>query len=627
MLSRPFRIACIILTIVTLHACTTTDQPGTLDAPEVDATEDNYFLLENYQAAVSYYQEKIITEADPEQRIRHQLRLAAAYAHIDQVHKAREILGTLDIENNLATTSIESKQLYLLAKSHIAIVERHAENVLNLLSTRFDPNTDPVYQAEYHELRARAFSLLNKRIESSQARIEREPYLDIPELITKNQHAIWDTLAHLSIRTLQHYITKDSQDTLSGWMALIKIAKAFQLNPTELKIEISKWRQTYASHPVQDEIIDNLLQRQPEDVIVPKNIAIMVPLSNKFKTAGEAVRDGFIAAYFSQKGERDQNIKVYDSAVPENQFWGLYQRVIAEGAQLVIGPIEKQQIDILAQQDTLPVPTIALNYIPTTESLPGNLYQFGLSPEEEAIQVSERTWLDGHIRAAILTPSGPWGDRVHNAFKERWEALGGRVVAHETYNSSLRDFSLPIRKLLSINESRNRYRSIATTIKQRLKYTARRRQDIDFIFLAAYPRQARQIRPQLKFYHAAHVPVYATSHVYTGNLNQERDRDMDGIKFGDMPWVLAESTTRRGLRSEIESQISSAGNALQRLFALGLDAFNIIGALNTLRNYPYERFDGETGSLSLDNRLRLRRRLTWVKFRSGRPVAVDQGNL
>jgi len=66
---------------------------------------------------------------------------------------------------------------------------------------------------------------------------------------------------------------------------------------------------------------------------------------------------------------------------------------------------------------------------------------------------------------------------------------------------------------------------------------------------------------------------------------------------------------------------------LQRIYALSIDAFNIIGALNTLRTYPYERYDGETGSLSLDNRLRVRRQLTWVKFRSGRPVTIDQGNM
>jgi len=186
------------------------------------------------------------------------------------------------------------------------------------------------------------------------------------------------------------------------------------------------------------------------------------------------------------------------------------------------------------------------------------------------------------------------------------------VVEQQTYNASRNDYSGPIRKLLNIDESERRYRAVRHLLNQTIKYTPRRRKDIDFIFLAAYPRQARQIRPQLKFYHAADVPVYATSHVFTGNLNPERDRDMDGLRFGDMPWVLTGTT-------------SKAGNRLQRLYALGIDSYRIIGALSTLKQYPYQRYDGETGSLSLDARQRIHRQLIWVRFRSGRPMPLDDG--
>ena len=120
--------------------------------------------------------------------------------------------------------------------------------------------------------------------------------------------------------------------------------------------------------------------------------------------------------------------------------------------------------------------------------------------------------------------------------------------------------------------------------------------------------------------------MYATSHIYTGNLNTERDRDMDGIRFGDMPWVLTESTSHRGLRNKIEKLISKEGNKHQRLYAMGVDAFNIIAALNTLKAYPYERYQGETGSLSLDEKQRIKRQLSWVYFRSGRPILLEQAN-
>jgi outer membrane PBP1 activator LpoA protein len=229
------------------------------------------------------------------------------------------------------------------------------------------------------------------------------------------------------------------------------------------------------------------------------------------------------------------------------------------------------------------------------------------------------------VNAAVLVPQGPWGERVYHAFAERWQQIGGKIVEVQQYIARDNDFSQPIRKLMNIDESQSRYRSVEYLLNRKVKFTPRRRQDVDFIFIAAYPRQARQIRPQLKFYHAADLPVYATSHVYTGNLNQERDRDMDGLAFGDMPWVLSESTTHRSLRTELEPYISKAGNRLQRLYALGVDAYNIIAALNTLKRYPYERYDGETGSLSLDGKQRIHRQLTWVKFRSGRPVLKDEG--
>jgi len=243
---------------------------------------------------------------------------------------------------------------------------------------------------------------------------------------------------------------------------------------------------------------------------------------------------------------------------------------------------------------------------------------------KEARQVAQRTWIDGHVNAVILTPSGPWGDRVMQAFSQRWLEIGGKIVSQESYNPADKDFSRPIRRLLNIDDSRRRYRSLSSLLNRKLKYTEHRRQDIDFVFVAAYPRQARQIRPQLKFYHASDVPVYATSHVFTGNLNPARDRDMNGLMFGDMPWVLTDAEHRRSLRSRIEPDISRAGHSLQRLYALGIDAYNIVGALNTLKKYSYERFDGETGSLSLGLKQHIQRQLTWVKFVKGQPKRLEQ---
>lgn len=628
-----FKNTLLLLSFALLSACgtTSTNQYSQEDAPDVTAAsiQSNTLLIkQQYQTAVDFYQQALseVTSnndqaAQDEQKIFIQLRLAASFAHVDQLHQSRQILK--NIANSSIALSPIQEQLLLLAKANIAIVERNAEEVLHQLQSSFMPNTDASILAEFHLLRAKAFSMLGNPLDSAQERVYFGNYISDNYLIHRNQKQIWELLANLSIRSLQQLMPAPAPDILSGWMELVKIAKAYQLNPIDLKIQISKWQQNYIDHPIQEAMLDNLMLRKQEDVAVPDQIALLLPLSGHFAKASDAIRDGFVAAYYSQTTERTQVIKIYDTSDATKSFSDTYQQAVNEGAQFIIGPLRKQSIQQLLEHDILPVPTMALNYIGLEAPPPSNLYMFGLSPEEEARQVAQRTWLDGHIKAAAIYPSGPWGERVYNAFKSQWESIGGLVVGQQTYTSTKRDFSQPIRDLLEINSSKQRFRKLTTVLHRKVKFTARRRQDIDFIFLAGYPRQARQIRPQIKFYHAAEIPIYATSHVFTGNLNQERDRDMDGMIFGDMPWVLTESTSHHGLRGDIESLISDAGNRLQRLYALGIDAFNIIPAINTLSNYSYERFDGETGSLSLDEYRRIKRQLTWVTFRSGRPSLIS----
>lgn len=616
----------LLLSFLIITACGSTpqnidDSEENIAVPEVNAEsiQSNTLLIQQqYQTAVDFYQQALTESTTEEQKIFIQLRLAASLAHIEQVYQSRTILNSIQ-ETNLSPTL---QQLLILAKANIAIYERKPSEVLELLATRFSAETDASLLAEYHLLRAQAFSMQGNPLDSAQERVYFENYITNEALIHNNQKKIWALLANLSIRSLQQLLPAPAPDILSGWMELVKIAKAYQLNPIDLKIQISKWQQSYVDHPIQEAILNNLMLRKVEDVAVPDRIALLLPLSGKLAKASDAIRDGFIAAYYSQTTERKQLIKIYDTSDPIKTFSDIYQQAVNDGAQFIIGPLKKQSIQQLLEYDILPVPTMALNYIGLDAPPPSNLYMFGLSPEEEAKQVAQRTWLDGHIRAAAIYPAGPWGERVYNAFKNQWNAIGGLVVGQQTYNPTKRDFSKPIKDLLEINSSKQRFRKLTTVLHRKIKFTARRRQDVDFIFLAAYPRQARQIRPQIKFYHAANIPVYSTSHVFTGNLNPERDRDMDGMIFGDMPWVLTESTSHHGLRGDIETLISDAGNRLQRLYALGIDAFNIIPAINTLSNYSYERFDGETGSLSLDEYRRIKRQLTWVTFRSGRPSLI-----
>lgn len=611
----------LVFLLLGLAGCAT--QPQQFGKPLTAAQSETLMAKGQYaQAAKDFL--SLSQAATGSQQTYLRLRAAAALARSKQMTKAEQLLRLTPV----ATTDTFDQMVLELTKAHIALAQRQPDQVLQILSQPLAAATPDRYQAEFHHLRAQAYIMQDNRLQTARELVDREKYMHDPALIKSNQEAIWGALAGMSERALQELRTAPPPDILSGWMELVQIAKVYQLSPIRLKQEIEAWRQKYPNHPVSPSILDALTSRKPEDVAYPDRVALLLPLSGRFANAGIALRDGFTAAYYTRRPNPNQRIRIYDVGKDPNNVVAIYRKAIQDGAQFVVGPLDKVAVEKLAQLDNLPVPTLALNYLPDNDqTLHANMYQFGLSPEGEARQVAERTWLDGHVNGAVLVPSGPWGHRIYMAFKQRWEQLGGHIVAMQTYDSSKNDFSRPIKALLDLDQSWQRYHQLVNIIKRPVKFTPRRRKDIDFIFLAAYPRQARQIRPQLKFYQAANVPVYATSQVFTGILNPERDRDMDGLEFGDMPWVLSESTTHHGMRAELENQITNAGHTLQRLYALGIDAFNIIGALNTLRAYPYERYDGETGSLSLDNHLRVHRQLTWVKFRSGQPTPIDQGDM
>ena len=606
-----------IILVLLLAACAAPTQRGA-GVPDAAELEQAMAAGRYPEAAVGFWRLGHLTEGDESRRI--MLRTAEAYGRAGNLHQAREILKSLRLN------PADPAQAFLqrLTQATIALGERRPEDVLNLLAEPPPSGMDPWWLADYHDLRADAYTMLGNRLETARELVQRETYLRDPDLIAANQNDIWQALSMMSERALQQLRTEPPPDVLSGWMELVQISKQYQLQPTLLHEAVLEWKQRYPGHPARAELIEELLSRKAEHIVIPERIAVLLPLSGRFARAGEALRDGILAAYYTRRARPEQVIRIYDTESSPD-ILDLYRQAVSDGAGFVIGPLNKTRIQRLVQYGDLSVPTLALNYIPDEENIPPRLFQFGLSPEEEARQVAERTWLDGYVNAAVLVPAGPWGERVAKAFNDRWTEIGGTVVEQQTYNAARNDYSGPIRKLLNIDESERRYRAMRHLLNQTIKYTPRRRKDIDFIFLAAYPRQARQIRPQLKFYHAADVPVYATSHVFTGNLNPERDRDMDGLRFGDMPWVLTGTTTHRGLRTEVEPYISKAGNRLQRLYALGIDSYRIIGALSTLKQYPYQRYDGETGSLSLDAKQRIHRQLIWVRFRSGRPMPLDDG--
>lgn len=553
--------------------------------------------------------------------LRQQYRLEAADAllHDNQVEHALQLLEALD--PNRFSPQEQLRLRMLTGQAWLA--QRNADKTLEQLEFTPPPDTPAATLAEFHHLRALAYAHLGNNLEAAREFMLRGRYLTDDAARTDNQQQLWNSLSQLSAQTLHAMRMAPPPDEFSGWLALAEISKQYQLGRGEMQALIAQWRQDYPQHPASDSLVEGIVQRNAQLVLQPKQIALLLPLSGRFAAAGAAVRDGIAAAYYKVDPQRRIRLRVYDVANPATVH-SHYQQAIADGADFVIGPLSKEGVAALMEEDKFPVPTLVLNTVDTTP-LPDNLYQFSLAPEEEAQQVAEHAWLLGYTHAAALVPEGEWGERIEQAFDQRWQQLGGTTTTQASYDSSKNDFSRPLRALLNLDLSYGRERQLESVLGENLQFEPRRRQDIDFVFLAGFPRQARLIRPQLKFHHASDLPVLATSHVYSGAFAPELDRDMDGIVFGDMPWTLKADSPNKALRAET-ADLHLADNSLQRLVAMGIDTYDLIPVLQVLKAYPFERFQGETGSLRLDDDRRVRRQLTWARFNLGIPRLVDPTN-
>jgi outer membrane PBP1 activator LpoA protein len=142
--------------------------------------------------------------------------------------------------------------------------------------------------------------------------------------------------------------------------------------------------------------------------------------------------------------------------------------------------------------------------------------------------------------------------------------------------------------------------------------------------MAAFSRQGRLLRPQLKFHRGSDIPVYATSHVYSGSKQPNMDRDMNGVRFSDMPWTLVNHDQNDAMKLQIKTVWPNTSNRYMRLFALGIDAYKIVPELNRMRRNRFTSIQGTTGILYLDVSNRIQRRLLWAQFQDGIPKVLAE---
>jgi outer membrane PBP1 activator LpoA protein len=348
---------------------------------------------------------------------------------------------------------------------------------------------------------------------------------------------------------------------------------------------------------------------------VPTEVALLLPADGNYAAASMPIRQGFFAAYFdaARNHAPRPSIRVYDSKGTANGAVQAYQQAAKDGARLVVGPLTRDEVAAVFGQGQLPVPVLALNH-PDSQQLPaGNTSEFGLLPETEGAQAADHMIERGLRHAYVMISGDDFARRSAGAFKAEMISRGGDVVemvqlpANSTsYAENIRDMHFPPGAVAAAVP--------AATSSSTGSLTDTVGGDRG-IFISMRPIQARLLLPQLRIARVD-LPIFATSHVYSGADDAATNRDLDGLEFCDAPWLF---NAQPGLpdRDTIAAMLPTARDGSARLFAFGMDAWNLVPYLDWLRAHTGSYVPGASGQLAADRFGRVRRVLIWAQFQNG----------
>ena len=406
---------------------------------------------------------------------------------------------------------------------------------------------------------------------------------------------------------------------LAGWLQLAELNRRHQADGQSRLLAFKDWQRRWRTHPAAKtppeaiRTLGSFNRVQP-----PGQVALLLPLQDNYEVPSYTLLNGFMGAYYqfldNQLSADAPEIRVYDTSVQSMQR--AYNNAVEGGAELIIGPMRQSEVEALLPLANLPVPTLSLNRVDTgAGAQPQNLFQFGLSPRDEIVQIADRAWRQGQRNVLTISPNNGWGRNSAEFFNQYWTQKGGTVLDQVAYPSAVKDFTPLLKPPLLIDLSEDRAVQIKRFVNSRIKSQARRRQDIDLVVVLGYPVVGRQIKPALDFLYASDVPVVATSHIYNGIEQADLDRDLTGVEFSAMPWTLPGQ-----LATELTPD-TRLHTAYRHLYAVGHDAFLLHRNLRELQSQQEASIFGATGLLSLSNGV-IRRQQKWAEFQRGKVVEL-----
>ena len=552
--------------------------------------------------------------AKPVEQAQYDFLAIAKLLQDDSTTAAAQLLNRINVQSLTSTENAQLRtlQAYLLLKRNMpkqALARIRLATNIQLLN--------PQAQLLYYQAASEAYAR-NHKLKTSML-MQLSALSLQPSLSEKSLIPTWKQLLQLPLDKLQAMQASTNNLYISAWLQLAIASKQYNQQPQNLVNAIKTWQIDHPQHSA-NVLIPSLNQlSSAQTPNTPSKIALLLPSQGPYAAMGTAVKRGFFASYFQYHKTHPQapTITVYDTS--NQDIKTVYEKAVNDGAQLIIGPLDKSKVATLSDWSGVSVPTIALNYSnKPVES--DNLIEFGLSPTQSAVQSAELAWEQGASKLLIIKQKNNWYQSVSNAFVNEWQALGGKIVGVLTIHKGT--LAPQIADILQTNYSQLREKQLSTLLKQKFVFTPRKRHDANGIFLLTTPSLAKQVKPLLNFYYAGQLPVFSTSLIYNGYQQVGENHDLDGIYFNDMPWVITDSPFTQSLKSSIQRLWPQNFLQYSRLYAVGIDSFTLGMNFTRLLYLPDFPIQGVTGNLFLNGQHEIMQELVQAKFTRGRAVKL-----
>lgn len=326
-------------------------------------------------------------------------------------------------------------------------------------------------------------------------------------------------------------------------------------------------------------------------------VSLWLPLQGNFAAAGQAIRDGYLYAYY-QNPQTSMAVPHVINSQSLNNVLALYQQTLTtDHPDLLVGPLTKNDANALAKEALLGTAVLALN---RTDDLPqaNNFYQFSLDPQAEARLVAIRLHQDGYQQVVVVAPSGEWGQSIAAQFGKAWLALGGQIKDSSTYQDP-QQFTQSAQTLLDESKALDP------------KQTA--------LFLVANAQDARLLVPMLR-YQATVLPIYALPIIYSGVANEAANTALNEVIFPSTQWQL---DSQSQARQAFAALYPDATEDALRLYGFGMDAYALSQYYVDHHGFNGLNLAGNSGQLTLAEHGVIERQLSWATFKQGKAIALS----